>query len=58
MMNPVIMLSAREMMFGNCFILNEWINIFDPMTVVWEASEEESEFIPKMLERFEEAVEC
>ena len=57
MMNPVIVFSAMEMMFSNCFILDEWINIFDPMTAVWAASEEESDFIPKVLELFEEAVE-
>ena len=57
MTNLVIVLSAMEMMFGNHFILNEWINIFDPMTAVWEASEEESDLIPKVLELFEEAVE-
>ena len=56
-MNPVIVLSAMEMMFGDRFILDEWINIFDPMTAVWEASKEESDFILKVLELFEEAVE-
>ena len=51
------MLSAMEMMFSDHFIFNEWIDIFDPMTAVWEASKEESEFILKVLELFEEAVE-
>ena len=52
------MLSAMEMMFGDHFILDEWIDIFDPMTAVWEAFKEESDFILKVLELFEDAVEC
>jgi len=57
MTNPGIVLSAMDTMFGDRFVLDEWADIFDPMNTVWEASEEESDFIPKVLEIFEEAVE-
>ncbi|KIM67460.1 hypothetical protein SCLCIDRAFT_21003 [Scleroderma citrinum Foug A] len=53
MTNPAIMLSTMEMMFGDRFILDEWVNIFDPMTAVWEASKEESEFIQKAVQNEE-----
>ena len=57
MTNPGIVLYAMDTMFGDWFVLDEWANVFDPMNAVWEASDEESDFIPKVLELFEEAVE-
>ena len=56
MTNPGIVLYAMDTMFGDHFVLDEWADIFDPMTAAWDASEEESNFIPKVLEIFEEAV--
>ena len=56
MTNPGIVLYAMDTMFGDRFVLDEWANVFDPMNAVWEASDEESDFIPKVLELFEEAV--
>ena len=51
------MLYAMDTIFGDRFVLDEWANVFDPMNAVWEASDEESNFIPKVLELFEEVVE-
>ena len=58
MTNPGIVLYAMDTMFGNRFVLDEWADIFDPMTAAWGASKEESDFIPQVLEIFEEAVKC
>ena len=45
-----------DMMFRDHFVLNEWGDIFDPMTAACNASKEQSDFIPQVLEIFEEAV--
>ncbi|KAL4066416.1 hypothetical protein V8B97DRAFT_2025398 [Scleroderma yunnanense] len=53
MMNPMQVLFMMNTLFSSCFNYEEWEGILDPLCTIWEASKDESDYNPKILELFE-----